>query len=83
MEVRIGTGKRAVARGLMQGIFATAAFAVIATANAAGPPQRIIVKWSTALPATEAANSRARTMSDMGGRYGVSMRMVRRMSNVI
>ena len=81
MEVRIGTGKRAVARGLMQGIFATAAFAVIATANAAGPPQRIIVKWSTALPATEAASSRARTMSDMGGRYGVSMRMVRRMSN--
>lgn len=81
MEKRIETARHGVVHALRHLLFAVAATAAAGAAYAAGPPQRIIVKWRTTLAATDAATTAARMMTDMGGRYGVSMRTVRRMSN--
>ncbi len=45
----------------------------------AAPPQRIIVKWRAAATDAETASTSARTTSDMGARYGTTMRSLRRM----
>lgn len=81
MERRIETTKRRVVRTLTRMVFAVTAVTAMAAVHAAGPPQRVIVKWRTTLAASEATSTTARVMSDMGGRYGVSMRMVRRMAS--
>lgn len=63
-------------------LFVLGAMITAATALAAGPPQRIIVKWKTpTLATTDVTANAARTLSDTGGRYGVNMRMVRRMGS--
>jgi serine protease len=67
--------------GLMGIAFAAVAAGGMTDAMAAGPPQRIIVKWRAAAADLDSANTAARTMRDMGGRYGVSMRAVRRMTS--
>jgi serine protease len=70
-------------RGARAIIFAVGALACVtgATDALAAPPQRVIVKWRANAASVDSANTAARTMSDMGGRYGVSMRTVRRMTS--
>jgi serine protease len=80
MKRLFGAGNRGGYKAIACAICALAS--VAATTDAfAGPPQRIIVKWRATAADLDSANTAARTMSDMGGRYGVSMRTVRRMTS--
>jgi serine protease len=58
------------------------ACAVTSVAHAEGPPQRIIVKYRTALKSADAVSDTSRrTMSDATSRFGISMASVRRATN--
>lgn len=65
------------ARAILCAVLATMGVTAVESAVAA-PPQRIIVKWRASAQAN-APDTSARTLSDMSGRYGTSMRTLRRM----
>src|SRR5262245_30076041 len=79
MKTSSGTGKSSVAPACVRAPLALVATTAVAAANA-GPPQRIIVKYRSSMT-TAAAATAARDMSDSSARYGVGMRMVRRMQS--
>ncbi len=82
MDNNVSPRESRVARGLFRTLFAlTASLALAAAAYADGPPQRIIVKYKTAMTTNERATAAAQAMNNMTARYGVSMRAVRRMHN--
>jgi serine protease len=65
----------------VRGIVFSVLFSTASIAFAAGPPQRVIVKYRTALTTNELSTNAARSMVDMTSRYGVTMRAARRMHN--
>src|SRR5262245_53977234 len=77
METRVTPRASRAVRGFVCLVLATTASA----AFAAGPPQRIIVKYRTALTTNELSTNAARAMVDMTSRHGVTMRTARRMHN--
>jgi serine protease len=82
MDKPISSRASRVARGLFRTLLAlTVSVAAAAAAYADGLPQRIIVKYRTALTTNELATNAARAMSNVTARYDVSMRDVRRMHN--
>jgi len=70
-----------VPRGLVRLSLALAATAAFGAAQADGPPQGVIVKYSTALTARDAASTASRTMADVGARFGVSLNTLRTMTD--
>lgn len=67
-----------VPRSLVRACFALLTLAMVAAAQAEGPPQRIIVKYRLALESPEAASAASLAVADIGSRFGVSLRTVRR-----
>jgi serine protease len=51
---------------------------MIAAAQAEGPPQRVIVKYRTTLASAQAASDAAQAVAEIGSRFGVALKTVRR-----
>src|SRR5690348_505272 len=81
MENKISPRRPRVARGAFRALLAVVATLAVGAAYADGPPQRIIVKYRTNLATNDRLTSAANSMTTMTGRYGVSMRAMRRMYN--
>ncbi len=70
-----------VPRGLLRICFALIAITPFAAAaQAEGPPQRVIVKYRAAATTRDATTMASRAMANISGRFGVSTRLVRRMT---
>lgn len=65
-----------IPRALVRACFALLTLTVFASAQADGPPQRVIVKHSAALEAPGAASAAAQAIADVASRFGVTLRTV-------